>query len=75
MTFLELPLILWILAVFAFVIFIGLVVFLVVFWIMMLVDAVSRNFKSGAEKIAWVLIIIFLHILGAAIYYFVVKRK
>jgi NADH:ubiquinone oxidoreductase subunit 6 (subunit J) len=50
-------------------------VFLFVFWILMLVDAVKRSFKSDGEKIAWVLIIIFLQIIGAIVYYFAVKKQ
>jgi prolipoprotein diacylglyceryltransferase len=51
------------------------VIFIFIFWIWMLLDAVQRKFKTDGEKIAWVLIIIFLHILGAIIYYFAVKNK
>ncbi|MFC1632571.1 PLDc N-terminal domain-containing protein [Patescibacteria group bacterium] len=41
------------------------------FWIWMIVDAASRtNFSSDGEKIAWVLIIIFLSLFGAAVYFF-----
>jgi hypothetical protein len=41
------------------------------FWVWMLVDAVQK--EEGASKIAWVLIILFLHFLGALIYFFVRK--
>ena len=44
-----------------------------VFWIWMLIDCLKRNFRKDNDKIVWALVIIFLHILGAAIYYFVVK--
>lgn len=47
--------------------------FLLVFWLWMVVDCLKRDFKKDVEKIAWVLVLIFLHILGAMIYYFVVK--
>lgn len=46
---------------------------LFVFWVIMLIDCLKRDFKKDAEKIAWILVLIFLHILGAIIYYFVVK--
>ena len=46
----------------------GLLVF--AFWIWMLIDAISNNGLSGTEKIVWVLVIIFLHFLGALIYFF-----
>lgn len=48
-------------------------IFLFLFWLFMLVDCLKRDFKNGYEKIAWILVMIFLHILGAIIYYFVVK--
>ena len=47
--------------------------FLFVFWLWMLVDCLKRNFKNDIEKVVWVLVLIFLHLLGALIYYFVVK--
>ena len=42
-----------------------------IFWIWMIIDCAKRDFK---DKVVWILIIVFLHILGAVIYYFVVKR-
>ena len=50
-----------------------LVILISIFWIYMLIDCLKRDFKKDVEKIAWVLVLIFLHILGAMIYYFVVK--
>ena len=46
-----------------------------VFWIFMLIDAAKRNFKADSDKIIWVLIIVFLGIIGAIVYYFVIKRE
>ena len=45
------------------------------FWIWMLIDCLKRNFGKGNDKLVWVLVIIFLPILGAAIYYFAVRAK
>jgi len=53
------------------VILIGALLF--VFWLWMLVDCLKRDFKKDYEKVVWVLVMIFLHVLGALIYYFVVK--
>ena len=50
-------------------------IFLIVFWILMLVDCIQRDFKKDEEKIIWILILILTHILGAVIYYFMVKRE
>jgi len=41
-----------------------------VFWIWILIDAIQNRSLSGTEKIVWVLVIIFLHFLGALIYFF-----
>ncbi|MFT3787381.1 MAG: PLD nuclease N-terminal domain-containing protein [Tepidisphaeraceae bacterium] len=41
-----------------------------VFWIWMLVDALTSSMPS-TEKLIWVLVIFFLHLLGALIYFFV----
>lgn len=56
-----------------FVIGFGLVfVFCLVFWIMMLIHVLNHDVK---DKTVWVIVIIFTGILGAIIYYFVVKRS
>jgi hypothetical protein len=39
-----------------------------VFWIWMLISAITNPRIAGGEKIAWVLVIILLHALGALIY-------
>jgi hypothetical protein len=65
-------LVLWFLF-FIFVVGIGIASF--VFWIMMLIDVVQRKFPEENDKIIWVLVVIFAQIIGALIYYFVVKRK
>jgi uncharacterized membrane-anchored protein len=46
-----------------------------VFWIIMLIDAITRKFKEDSEKVIWVLVIIFTAFIGALIYYFVVYEK
>ncbi|MBI2558042.1 PLDc_N domain-containing protein [Candidatus Woesearchaeota archaeon] len=48
-------------------------ILLFVFWLWMLADCLKRDFKKDVEKIVWILVLIFLHLLGAIIYYFVVK--
>jgi prolipoprotein diacylglyceryltransferase len=60
--------------IFPFLIF-GLAIFSVVFWILMLVDVVKRDFKKEDDKTMWVLIIVLTGIIGALIYYFMIKRK
>lgn len=62
------------LIVMALVIFIFLVVALfLAFWIWMIVDCVKRHFKNESEKIIWILVVVLLQLLGALIYFFVVR--
>lgn len=44
-----------------------------VFWIWMLIDSIRNANISGNERVAWVLVIVLTHFLGALIY-FVVSR-
>ena len=44
-----------------------------IFWVWMLVDVLTSN-KDANEKILWFLVIFFLHLIGAVIY-FVVGRS
>jgi hypothetical protein len=55
-------------------VFVALGIAAFVFWILMLVDCATRKLDSS-QRIAWILILVLTGILGAAIYYFVVKRK
>ena len=51
------------------------VVVLGVFWLWMLVDCLKRNFKKDNEKLVWVIVLLFAHLIGAFLYYFIVKVK
>jgi len=53
----------------------SLAIFLFVFWIWMIVDCATRKFKNDTDKIVWILVILFANLIGAVIYYFIVKRK
>ena len=44
-----------------------------IFWVWMLVDILTSNMES-TDKILWFLVVFFLHLIGAIIYY-VVKRS
>jgi len=46
-----------------------------VFWLWMLVHAITNRGVGEGEKIAWVLVILFLHFLGALIYFIVGRPK
>jgi hypothetical protein len=45
------------------------------FWIWMLISAVQNKGLTEGEKIAWVLILIFIHVLGAILYFFIGHPK
>jgi len=49
----------------------GLFLLMTIFWIKMLVEAATKEPEQGNSKIAWVLIILLTHGLGALLYYFV----
>ena len=40
-----------------------------VFWIWMLVHAITNKALSDGERVAWVLVILFLHFIGGLIYF------
>src|SRR3989338_367809 len=52
---------------------VGLAVF--VFWLMMLIDVIRREFPNQNDKILWLVLIIIFGILGAIIYYFAGRSK
>jgi len=45
------------------------------FWLWMLIHAITNNGIDGAEKIVWVLVIIFLPFVGSLIYFFIGRPK
>lgn len=46
-----------------------------VFWIWMLIDAIANQSLNGTERIVWVLVVFFLHFLGALIYFFAGRSR
>ena len=62
-----------------FLLFVGLPILLAMFafWIWMLVSAIQNKGLTEGEKVAWVLVVLFLHWLGALVYFVVghPKRK
>ena len=57
---------------FVFVLILGLIS--TVFWLWMLVDAVTSKSLADNDKIVWVIVILFLHFVGALIYFFVGRK-
>lgn len=52
---------------------VGIVILAFVFWIWMLINCLMR--KKFEDKLVWVLVILFLHVIGAILYYVLVKSK
>jgi predicted PurR-regulated permease PerM len=48
-------------------------IFLLFFWVWMLVDCLSR--KRFEDKLVWVIVLLFLNVVGAVLYYILVKSK
>lgn len=44
-----------------------------IFWVVEIIDVLRREFNDTTMKIVWLLVVVFLHGLGAIIYYFVGK--
>jgi hypothetical protein len=57
----------------AFLVVIGLALF--VFWIWMLIDAIQNKGLTDGEKVGWVLAVVFLHFIGALLYFFIGRPK
>lgn len=53
-------------------VFLGLAIAMTVFWIMMIIDCATRKL-SDAERVVWILVLIFLPVIGTIVYYFAVK--
>ena len=41
----------------------------------MLVDCATNPRLQGTEKVVWILIVLFAHVLGAIIYFFVARQN
>ena len=51
------------------------IIFSFIFWIWMIVDCAKRKNIYDGERVAWIIVLVFLQVIGAVIYYFAVKRK
>ncbi len=52
-----------------------LILFLLFFWIWMLVSAIQNKGLTDGEKIGWVLGIVFFHLLGSLLYFFIGRPR
>lgn len=46
-----------------------------IFWIWMIIDCATSTSLDGTQKIVWLLVIFFLHFLGALIYFVAGRRS
>jgi uncharacterized RDD family membrane protein YckC len=46
-----------------------------IFWLWMLIDCLMNPRLQGTEKIVWVLVVLFLHLLGAVIYFVIGRQR
>lgn len=55
----------------------GLLLFLLptLLWLIALIDILKSNFKESTSKIIWVLIVIFLPIIGSILYFIIGKEN
>lgn len=56
----------------SFLVIFALVIWALVFWIMMIVHLTKHKVE---DKVVWAILMVFTGIVGALVYYFVVKRK
>ena len=45
------------------------------FWLWMLIHAITNKGLSDGEKVVWVLVVIFLPLIGSIIYFFIGRPK
>lgn len=55
--------------------FFGVAIVATIFWVWMLIDAIQNEPSEGNDKLIWVLVLLFTHMIGALIYFFVRKSK
>jgi len=56
------------------VLVIGVLLVLSIFWIWMLIDCLTSSLPP-TEKLIWALVILFLHMLGALLYFFIGRPR
>ncbi|HXC99974.1 MAG TPA: PLDc N-terminal domain-containing protein [Verrucomicrobiae bacterium] len=64
-----------VLGAFALLFFICLAIAAFAFWLWMLIDAIQNKGLGDGEKVGWVLAIVFLHVIGSVLYFFIGHPK
>jgi hypothetical protein len=45
------------------------------FWVWMLVECATKEASTGNDKLIWVLVLLFTHLLGALLYFFIRRSR
>lgn len=45
------------------------------FWVWMLIECATKEASTGNDKLIWVLVILFTHLLGALLYFFIRRPR
>jgi len=48
---------------------------LIIFWLWALIDILRNDFEDNFIKLIWLLVVFFLSILGALLYYFIGQKQ
>ena len=46
-----------------------------IFWVVMLIEIITKETSQGDTKIIWIIVVLFAGILGALLYYFIRRPK
>jgi len=46
-----------------------------IFWVWALIDILKSNFNDSINKLIWFLVVFFLYVFGALLYYFIGKNQ
>jgi hypothetical protein len=57
------------------ILFLGIGLLATVFWIWMLIDCITKETDRSNERLVWIIVIVFTHLLGAILYFILRKNK
>ncbi|ATU08948.1 PLD nuclease N-terminal domain-containing protein [Methanohalophilus portucalensis] len=61
--------------IFNIILFLGIGIFGTAFWIWMLIDCITKETDRSNERLIWIIVIVFTHLLGAILYFILRKNK